>query len=215
MARRPPRKFLPLALDFVTDDKICALSPQAELVYIRLLLWAKEHPQTDGYIPNGAIAGACQRIPQPRHWIKELTMCSLCTTTKDGYKLGSWGKWNATRDELEIATEGRKRGAQIANHKRGRHRNPVDNCPLCRRYSEVGSDKKLGTLSESLTESLMPRRGREELSNESSLSGALDAPALEGRRSGPASSKQHNKRSQAEQDRIDDANRVPLSFRNW
>ena len=212
MATKIPRRFLPLDLDFMEDPKIEGLPDRAEHLYIRLLLWAKQNPRTEGKIPMAMLPQIARGIPQPKHWIQTLDESCLVSCTRVAIEIHAWAKWNPTRDELDKRAESHRNGAKITNHKRGLHKTRVEGCPMCARYQRENSSRS--SVRSSVRSSERIERGT--LSKERVLGSALDAPALEGRRSGPASNNQPpHKLTRAEQEQIWDEQHVPEAWRNW
>lgn len=135
MARRIPGEFVPLDLDLPRDIKIRKAGPDAELLYIRGLIYLKASDY-DGFIPDfdmPALAVGCRNVPAS---VKKLVAVGLWERATyddmDGYNCRAWLKWNMSRAELEAQRIQRKIGALKTNHARGQHDDePHDECPKC------------------------------------------------------------------------------------
>lgn len=137
MARKIPGEFVPLDLDLPRDIKIRKAGPDAELLYIRGLIYLKA-ADYDGFIPDfdiPALAVGCKAVPAS---IKRLLTVGLWEPSEldgmAGYYCRAWLKWNMSRAELEEQRAQRKIGALKTNHDRGLHkeeRHPE--CPKCRK----------------------------------------------------------------------------------
>lgn len=137
MARRIPGEFVPLDLDLPRDIKIRKAGPDAELLYIRGLLYLKASDY-DGFIPDfdmPALSVGCKAVPAS---VKKLVAVGLWEPTEldgmTGYNCRAWLKWNMSRAELEEQRAQRKAGALKTNHDRGLHaEEPHPECTKCRK----------------------------------------------------------------------------------
>ena len=137
MARRIPGEFVPLDLDLPRDIKIRKAGPDAELLYIRGLIYLKAADH-DGFIPDfdiPALAVGCRAVPSS---VKKLVAAGLWEPAEldgmSGYLCRAWLKWNMSRAELEEQRAKRKIGALKTNHDRGLHADESHpECPKCRK----------------------------------------------------------------------------------
>ena len=137
MARRIPGEFVPLDLDLPRDIKIRKAGPDAELLYIRGLIYLKSADH-DGFIPGfdvPALAVGCRAIPQST---KALVAAGLWEESEldgmEGYLCKAWLKWNMSQAEQDEQRKQRRVGALKTNHDRGQHdEEPHGECPKCQK----------------------------------------------------------------------------------
>ena len=137
MARKIPGEFVPLDLNLPRDIKIRKAGPDAELLYIRGLIYLKA-ADYDGFIPDfdiPALSVGCRAVPTS---IKKLLAVGLWEEVEfdgmRGYNCRAWLKWNMSQAELAEQRQKRKIGALTTNHARGQHNEePHDECPKCRK----------------------------------------------------------------------------------
>lgn len=137
MARRIPGEFVPLDLDLPRDIKIRKAGPDAELLYIRGLIYLKASDY-DGFIPDfdmPALSVGCRAVAAS---IKKLVAVGLWEPTEldgmTGYNCRAWLKWNMSQAEQSEQRQQRRTGALKTNHDRGQHADePHDDCPKCRK----------------------------------------------------------------------------------
>ena len=138
MAGRVPERFVPLAVDAYIE--LSDVSPMAELLYYRMLQWAKAHPKTEGVVPDIEARGALARGMKPGVQLKALKNAGRIVDESGGWFIRVWFDFNPTKTEIAERRQTRTVGAHIANHKQGRHKTKVGACPLCYRSSERSSD---------------------------------------------------------------------------
>lgn len=137
MARKIPGEFVPLDLDMPRDIKIRKAGPDAELLYIRGLIYLKS-AKYDGFIPDfdvAALAVGCRAVPAST---KALVTVGLWETAEvdgmQGYNCRGWLKWNMSQSEQEEQRRQRRIGALKTNHDRGQHADePHPDCPKCQK----------------------------------------------------------------------------------
>lgn len=138
MAGRVPERFVPLAVDAYIE--LADVHPMAELLYYRMLQWAKAHPKTEGVVPDIEARGALARGMKPGVHLKALKNAGRIVEEPEGWFIRAWFTFNPTKAEVAERQQTRTVGAHIANHKQGRHKTKVGACPLCYRSSERSSD---------------------------------------------------------------------------
>ena len=128
--------FVPLVVDYSTDDKIIAAGPMAELLFVRSMAFCKR-TRENGVIAGRQLAVVGYGIPNLAKHASTLVEVGLWRATPDGgWIIPSWFKHNAPAsqgDELSAA-------ALKANHVRWKHPQPFELCPICS-GSESGSDR--------------------------------------------------------------------------
>ena len=137
MARRIPGEFVPLDLDLPRDIKIRKAGPDAELLYIRALIYLKTADH-DGFVPDfdiPALAVGLRAIPAST---KALVAAGLWEPAEvdgmQGYLCKAWLKRNMSRAEQEEQRKQRRVGALKTNHDRGQHdAEPHGECPKCQK----------------------------------------------------------------------------------
>ena len=137
MARKIPGEFVPLDLDMPRDIKIRKAGPDAELLYIRGLIYLKTADH-DGFVPDfdiPALAVGLRAIPAST---KALVSSGLWEPAEvdgmRGYVCKAWLKWNMSRAEQEDQRRQRRVGALKTNHDRGQHgEEPHPDCPKCQK----------------------------------------------------------------------------------
>lgn len=143
MARRIPGEFVPLDLDLPRDIKIRKAGPDAELLYIRGLIYLKAADH-DGFIPDfdiPALSVGCKSVPAS---VRKLVATGLWEPAEldgmSGYNCRAWLKWNMSRAELEEQRSQRRLGALKTNHERGVHKDSPH--PECEKCQSGGPDER-------------------------------------------------------------------------
>lgn len=134
MARRIPGEFVPLDLNLPSDPKIRRAGPDAELLYIRTLIYIKR-TGSDGFIPEYDLPVVGAGLKNIKASVAALVRVKLWATGKrddaDGWDCAAWLKWNMSQSEIADARAERKLGALKTNHGKGLHLAPVPGCPDC------------------------------------------------------------------------------------
>ncbi len=131
MSRKIPREFVPLDLNMPRDPKIRRAGPDAELLYIRGLIYLKQS-DSDGIIPDydlDVVGAGLKNITKSRD---ALVRVELWDAVEGGWVCRSWLKWNLSQAEQADERELKKQGALKSNHLQGRHKEtPHPDCPIC------------------------------------------------------------------------------------
>lgn len=147
---RIPDMFVPLAVNYPRDRAIRRAGPEAELVFIRALVFLKG-TKTDGFLADFDLDAAMVGIKPA--WVTRavaaLVKAELWTVVEDGWQVRSWAKWNATQTEIAEDREAKREGGTKGNHKKWHVDRGIVNpkCSLCvpdrssDRYSESDSDR--------------------------------------------------------------------------
>lgn len=152
MAKKIPGRFVPLSVDAYIE--LSDLHPMAELLYYRMLQWAKKHPQTEGVVPDHEARGALARGMKASIRLNDLNNGGRIVARSGGWFIRVWYDFNPTKTEVTERQQAQRAGAHIANHKQGRHKVKVAGCPRCYR----SSDQSSGRYSDQSTGSLERRR---------------------------------------------------------
>ncbi len=113
-----------VATSFQHDEKVAGVSLEAELVYLRALMWAKEH-ESDGFIPDSILRGVVTLKCVTGHAQLGAELCDARLwerVTPDGYRvpLSTWRRWQVTADQMN-----RKRELAAERKRRSRERHTV------------------------------------------------------------------------------------------
>ena len=134
MARRIPGEFVPLDLNLPSDAAIRRAGPDAELLYIRGLIYIKR-TGSDGFIPEYDLPALAVGCRNTKASTAALVKASLWSESEEdgepGWMCRSWLKWNMSQQEIADARAERKAGALKTNHGKGLHATPVAGCPEC------------------------------------------------------------------------------------
>lgn len=134
MMARIPGLFVPLDVNYPRDRAIRQAGPEAELVFIRALVFTKGS-KTDGFLADFDLEAATVGIP-PR-WVNKgvtaLVRVGLWTAAEDGWQVRSWAKWNSTQEQIAEDQEAKREGGAKGNHKKWHVDRGVVNpkCSLC------------------------------------------------------------------------------------
>ncbi|OCI31065.1 hypothetical protein [Oerskovia enterophila] len=148
---RIPGQFVPLDVNYPRDRAIRRAGPDAELLFIRALAFAKGSG-TDGFIGDfdlDAVAVGLRAVPKS---VAALVRVGLWETVEDGWQIRSFGKWNMLSGEITEAKAARKTGGISGNHerwhvKKGRF---SEDCPLC--VEDRTTDRSIDRSSDSPTD---------------------------------------------------------------
>lgn len=114
-----PGLYVPLDVNYVTDEGIRRAGPAAELLYIRSLTYSKR-TQSDGFLPDYDMPVISVGLPQVRESIDALVDRELWIATDGGWQIRSWRRWNEAHQD---AADKRKRAAD--RQRRNRERKAV------------------------------------------------------------------------------------------
>lgn len=146
---RIPGVFVPLDVNYPRDRAIRRAGAEAELVFIRGLVFTKS-TKTDGFLADFDLDAAMVGLKPA--WVQKgvaaLVKADLWTVVEDGWQVRSWAKWNSTQEQIAEDQEAKREGGKQGNHKRWHvDKGKVDpKCPLCvpdrttDRYSDSDSD---------------------------------------------------------------------------
>lgn len=111
-----PGLYVPLDVNYVTDEGIRRAGPAAELLYIRSLTYSKR-TQSDGFLPDYDMPVISVGLPQVRESIDALVDRELWLATDGGWQIRSWRRWNEAHQD---AADKRKRAADRQRRNRER-----------------------------------------------------------------------------------------------
>lgn len=118
MPKHAPSVYVPLDANYLRDPRIRRAGPDAELLYIRALAYAKAG-ETDGLVYDfdlDAIAAGLKRVPQR---VDALVREKAWERREEGWFICGWFNWNDPVDKLREQKRKRAEGAAKTNH--GKH----------------------------------------------------------------------------------------------
>lgn len=130
MARKIPGEFVPLDINMPRDSSIRRAGPDAELLYIRGLIYLKM-ADSDGFIPDFDLEVVAVGLKRTKEAVTALVREGLWLDGVGGWTCKAWLKWNLSQEEQAEEKERKRIGALKSNHKQGRHEAPDRDCPLC------------------------------------------------------------------------------------
>lgn len=104
MARKIPGEFVPLSVDLAADPAILEVGPDAELLYVRALQYAKRQ-RTDGLVPKPALPRLTLGLRRPTTLPKRLADAGLWEVVEGGWRIRSWLRWNLSLEEQDARRE--------------------------------------------------------------------------------------------------------------
>lgn len=123
MANNIPDEFVPLHVHYRRDRAIRASGPDAELLFLRALAFARAH-RTGGAIEDFDLDDIGAGIPHPERAAATLVRLNLWIANGTGWAIRSWEKWNPS---------GSSEAGVYGNHKRWHLDRGIvaPDCPLC------------------------------------------------------------------------------------
>ena len=141
---RIPGIFVPLDVNYPRDRAIRRAGPDAELLFIRSLVYTKG-ASTDGYIADYDLDVVAVGLRNVNKSVTALVAGGLWETTDGGWQIRSWAKWNMTSDQITEVTEARSTGGGMGNHERWHVKRGIvsDDCQFCtpRRSTDRSTDR--------------------------------------------------------------------------
>lgn len=124
--------FVPLDVDWASDDKILAAGPVASYLFLASLGFAKR-TMSDGRIARAQLLAIAPGVPNAAKHAATLVEVGLWNVTSEGWTIPSWLKSNPSRAHIEaaseLASENGVRGNHIKHHvNEGK---PSSKCKLC------------------------------------------------------------------------------------
>lgn len=134
--------FVPLDVEYDSDDKMIEAGPMAELLYVRGMAFAKR-TGSDGNIRKSQLVIVGRAIPNAGKQAHALVRVGAWVETDDGWHIAAWLKRNKPMAEIAADKQRRKAASQKANHDQyhtGPAGKPSTACPFCAPKSEPKSD---------------------------------------------------------------------------
>lgn len=120
--------YVPLDVNFPSDDKILAAGPAAAYLYVCSLAFSKRNG-SDGLIRTAQLPAL--GVPKPAALAGALVSVGLWLVVDEGWQIAAWLKHNKSKAELDAKAEQKRLAAVKANHERWHDKKPSDDCPLC------------------------------------------------------------------------------------
>ena len=112
--------FVKLDTRALTNGKFLAAGPLAFALYVKGLLYAKDH-MTDGVVPDSALPLLCLGIPDPFAVVAALVDAGLWEAIEGGYTVGAdrWAEFQQTKAQVQ---QSRDEAAERKRRSRERHK---------------------------------------------------------------------------------------------
>lgn len=178
MSHQPPRRYVPLDVNFSDDPAVRRAGPHAELLFVRGLQLVKRL-EVDGTIDRAQLPILAAGIPgRPASHAGALVDEGLWTATAAGWEITGWLRWNPAAADLAAGRAARSAGAALTNHRR-HHLDRGITDPNCTHCTDPDSDRSSDQSSERLGSLRGSRSGsRRGKPPSSSNARDIDTPAL-------------------------------------
>ena len=132
MARTTPSVYVPLDANYMRDPRIRRAGPDAELLYIRALAYAKAG-ETDGFVHDYDLPVIAVGLARATARVSALVREKAWEEREGGWFICGWFNWNESTRSLREKRERQAAGAAKTNHKRhqGNGAEFVRDCPVC------------------------------------------------------------------------------------
>jgi len=132
LPKHAPSVYVPLDANYLRDPRIRRAGPDAELLYIRSLAYAKSG-ETDGIVYGfdlDAIAVGLNKVPQR---VDALVREKAWEPREDDWFICGWFNWNESVATLREQKRRKAVGAAKTNHKKHQENGHpfVGSCPMC------------------------------------------------------------------------------------
>ena len=114
-----------LACDYFDDERVLQVGPEAELLFVRGLAWAKR--ENDGRVGRGALVRLGMGLQAPVDCAVRLASVGLWVEVPDGYQIANWHDWQVTGEQ----TGKRAEAGGYGNHQRWHKTDPSPDCRWC------------------------------------------------------------------------------------
>ena len=132
MPKHAPSVYVPLDANYMRDPRIRRAGPDAELLYIRSLAYAKGG-ETDGFVHAYDLQVIAVGLRNTTSRVAALVAEKAWEEREGGWFIRGWFNWNDPVDKLREQKRKRAEGAAKTNHKRHvENGHPfVGSCPVC------------------------------------------------------------------------------------
>lgn len=136
--------YVPLDVEYDSDDKLILAGPMAELLYVRGLVFAKR-TMSNGDISAAQLTVVGRGIPSAAKHAAKLSEVGAWRVTATGWHIAAWLKRNKSVDTIASERDAKKAASVKANHERwhvGSDGKPSVTCPLCHPIPDPKPDAK-------------------------------------------------------------------------
>lgn len=132
MPKHAPSVYVPLDANYLRDPRIRRAGPDAELLYIRSLAYAKAG-ETDGIVYDFDLDAIAVGLKGTTARVNALVREKAWEPRDEGWFICGWFNWNDPVEKLREQKRKRAEGAAKTNHKRhADNGHPfVGSCPVC------------------------------------------------------------------------------------
>jgi hypothetical protein len=132
MPKHAPSVYVPLDVNYMRDKRIRRAGPDAELLYLRSLAYAKGG-ETDGFVHDydlDVVAIGLKAVPSR---VAALVREGAWEERDGGWYIAGWLKWNEPTDKLRDRKRRQAEGAAKTNHKKHQDSGHafVGGCAVC------------------------------------------------------------------------------------
>jgi hypothetical protein len=132
MAKAAPSVYVPLHVNYMRDPRIRRAGPDAEILYVRSLAYAKGG-ETDGFVHEydlEVIAVGLRNVPAR---VAALVREKAWDEREGGWFINGWFNWNESTSRLRDRKKRQADGAAKTNHKKHRENGHpfVGSCAVC------------------------------------------------------------------------------------
>ncbi len=125
--------YVPLDVEYDSDDKLILAGPMAELLYVRGLAFCKR-TMSNGDITRAQLAVVGRGIPSAAKHASALVETGAWLDQGDRWHVAAWLKRNKSVAEIKQDKANKKVASEMGNHKRwhtGPDGHPKADCSLC------------------------------------------------------------------------------------
>lgn len=125
--------FVPLDVEYDSDDKIIEAGPLAELLYIRSLAFCKR-TMKNGVVMKSQLVVISRGLDGATTLARRLVKVGLWMDEGDKWTIPAWGKRNKLAEDIVADKEAKKLASIKGNHERwhvGEEAKKSHSCPLC------------------------------------------------------------------------------------
>lgn len=132
MPKHAPSVYVPLDANYMRDPKIRRAGPDAELLYVRSLAYAKGG-ETDGVVYDYDLEVIAVGLNKVNQRVTALVREGAWEPRDDGWFITGWFNWNDSTAKLRERKRARAEGAARTNHKKHQESGHpfVTGCPVC------------------------------------------------------------------------------------
>lgn len=135
MNRRIPGPFVPLSVNYARDRDIRTAGPDAELLFLRGLAYARG-ARTDGFIPDydlDVVAVGLRNVTRSVARLEQAGTPGLWVRVDGGWQIRGWDKWNPASWTEDLAAARQSDHGRRGNHERWHARRGLldPTCPQC------------------------------------------------------------------------------------